>query len=162
RWGDAEVEEVTFRHLLSHWGGLCHEAPIGNNYGDWQCPFDEHVRSIADTWLKCPVGKRLRYSNLGYDLVGYALQVRTGKAFPRLMRGDTLEPLGMVRSTFAQAAALASADRAPGHIGGKEVPPLEIPMLAAGGLYSSAREMAQFVAFHLAGGVAKGRRLVPT
>src|SRR5204863_27204 len=69
-WGGAEAEQVTFRHLLAHWAGLCHEAPVGNNYGDWDCTFDEHVRSIEGTWLKCRVGERFRYSNLGYDLVG--------------------------------------------------------------------------------------------
>jgi CubicO group peptidase (beta-lactamase class C family) len=152
RWGDAEVEQITFRHLLSHWGGLCHEAPVGNNYGDWQCTFDEHVRSIADTWLKCRVGERFRYSNLGYDLTGYALQTHAGKPFPRLMREELLEPLGMGTSTLDQAAALANADRARGHMEGLEVPPLEVPMLAAGGLYSTARDTAKFISFHLAAG----------
>jgi CubicO group peptidase (beta-lactamase class C family) len=160
-WGRAEAERVTFRHLLSHWGGLCHEAPVGNNYGDWQCTFDDHVRSISGTWLKCRVGERFRYSNLGYDLVGHALEVRAGKPFARLMREELLEPLGMRSSTFDQGAALAAANRARGHIGGKEVPPLEVPMLAAGGLFSTARDAARFVSFHLAGGVAGGRRLVP-
>src|SRR5262249_29694579 len=68
-----ESDAITFRHLLSHWSGLPHEAPVGNNYGDWHCTFEEHVRSINDTWLKCRVGERFRYSNLGYDLAGYAL-----------------------------------------------------------------------------------------
>ena len=90
RWGGAESDKVTFRHLLSHWAGLCHEAPIGNNYGDWQCTFDEHIRSIPDTWLKCRVGERFRYSNLGYDLIGDALQALRGQA---------------LRSTHARSAA---------------------------------------------------------
>ena len=118
RWGESEVDEITFRHLLSHWAGLCHEAPVGNNYGDWHCTFDEHVRSISDTWLKCRVGERFRYSNLGYDLVGYALQLRAGKPFPRLMREELFEPLGMTASTFDQAEALADPHRARGHIAG--------------------------------------------
>jgi CubicO group peptidase (beta-lactamase class C family) len=160
RWGEGDLAKITFRHLLSHEGGLCHEAPIGNNYGDWHCTFDEHVRSIADTWLKCHPGERFRYSNLGYDLVGYALQVRGSKPFTRYMREELLEPLGMAASTFDQDEALASVERARGHTGGGEVPPLQVPMLAAGGLYSTANDTAKFVAFHLAGGVAGGRRLV--
>lgn len=159
RRGDGELDKVTFLHLLSHHGGFCHEAPVGNNYGDWRCTFDEHVRSISDTWLKCPPGARFRYSNLGYDLVGYAMQLRAGKPFARLMREELLEPLGMTASTFDQDEALAYADRARGHTEGGEVPPLHIPMLAAGGLYSTANDMAKFVSFHLAGGVVGGRRL---
>src|SRR5262249_49306796 len=146
--------------LLSHWAGLCHEAPVGNNYGEWHCAFDEHVRSICDTWLKCRVEERFRYSNLGYDLIGYALQSRAGKPFARLMREELLEPLGMTTSTFDQGDALAYADRARGHIQGEEVPPLEVPMLGAGGLYSTARDMAKFVSFQMAGGVVRDRRLV--
>ncbi len=160
RRGEAEVDDITFRHLLSHWAGLCHEAPVGNNYGDWHCTFDEHARSISDTWLKCRVGERFRYSNLGYDLVGYALQLRAGKPFPRLMREELLEPLGMSASTFDQAEALADPHRARGHSQGKEVPPLEIPMLAAGGMYSTCGDMAKFIAFQLAGGTVQGRRLI--
>ncbi len=160
-WGEAEVDGITFRHLLCHRGGLCHEAPIGNNYGDWHCRFDEHVQSISATWVKCPLGKRFRYSNLGYDLVAAALQLRTGKPFPRFMREELLEPLGMLKSTFEQTRHSATADRARGHIEGKEVPPLEIPMLGAGGMYSSAREMAKFISFQLSGGVIQGRQLIP-
>jgi CubicO group peptidase (beta-lactamase class C family) len=160
RWGDGEPDKITFRHLLSHHGGLCHEAPVGNNYGEWHCTFEEHVRSIADTWLKCRVGDRFRYSNLGFDLVGYALQCVADKPFPRLMREELFEPLGMASSTLDQAGALAHVNRARGHVGASEVPPLEIPMLAAGGMYSSARDMAKFVSFHLAGGSANGRQLV--
>ena len=158
--GMADVNEITFRHLLSHWAGLCHEAPVGNNYGDWHCTFDEHVRSISDTWLKCRVGERFRYSNLGYDLVGYALSVRAGKPFPRLMREELFESLEMTASTFDQAEALADPHRARGHVQEHEVPALEVPMLAAGGMYSTARDMAKFLSLHLAGGTAKGRRLI--
>ncbi len=35
-----------------------------------------------------------------------------------------------------------------------------MPMLAAGGMYSTVRDMAKFIAFHLTGGVAQGRRLL--
>ena len=81
RWGETEVNRITFRHLLSHWAGLCHEAPVGNNCGDWHCTFNEHVRSISDTWLKCRVGERFRYSNLGY---------RPGRPCPSNSRGEAI------------------------------------------------------------------------
>ncbi|MGO9921496.1 MAG: serine hydrolase domain-containing protein [Isosphaeraceae bacterium] len=160
RWGETEVDRITLRHLLSHRAGLCHEAPVGNNFGNWHCSFDEHVRSISDTWLKCRVAERFRYSNLGFDLVGYALQQSAGKAFPQLMREELFNPLGMTASTFDQAEALGYLHRARGHIQQREVPALEVPMLAAGGMYSTARDMAKFISFHLAGGTAHGRRLI--
>ncbi len=152
RFGPGEAGKITFRHLLSHWSGLGHEAPVGNNYGDWRCSFEEHVRSIGDSWLKNRIGERFRYSNLGVDLAGYALEIRLRRPFEQLMREELLLPLGMKASTFSQAEALRAPDRARGHIGGTQVPDLEVPMLAAGGMYSTARDMARFLSFHLARG----------
>jgi CubicO group peptidase (beta-lactamase class C family) len=160
RFGDGEAEKITFRHLLSHWAGLCHEAPVGNNYGEWHCTFDEHVRSISETWLKYPVGTRFRYSNLGFDLAGHALQLRWNKPFARVMDEELLLPLGMRSSTFAASEALDSPNLAKGHIRGREVPRLEVPMIAAGGMYSTVRDMARFISFHLADGRVGGRRLI--
>ena len=140
RWGESEVDKITFRHLLSHWAGHCHEAPVGNNYGDWRCTFDEHVRSISDTWLKCRVGERFRYSNLGYDLVGYALQLRAGKPFPRLMRGivraleDDGEHIRSGRSGSRTRTGPGATRRT------RRCLRLQVPMLAAGGMYSTARQ----------------------
>ena len=82
-----------------------------------------------------------------------------GKPFARLMREALLEPLGMSTSTFDQVEVLAHEDRARGHIQGKEVPPLEVPMLVPAD-FIRPRDMAKFVSFQLAGGVAAGRRLV--
>ena len=36
--------------MLSHTAGFTMEAPIGNNYEFEPGEFDEHVRSISDTW----------------------------------------------------------------------------------------------------------------
>ena len=65
RFGADEVNKITFRHLLSHYAGLCHEAPVGSNFDDTAHTFEEHIQSISDTWLVAPVGQRHRYSNLG-------------------------------------------------------------------------------------------------
>jgi CubicO group peptidase (beta-lactamase class C family) len=65
RFGGHEIGRITMRQLLSHWAGLCQEAPVGNNYGDWHCSLKEHIASIEDSWLRLPVGRYYRYSNLG-------------------------------------------------------------------------------------------------
>ena len=45
RLGDGEAETITFRQLLSHWSGLPHEAPVGNNYDFRNTSFDDHIRT---------------------------------------------------------------------------------------------------------------------
>jgi CubicO group peptidase (beta-lactamase class C family) len=151
RYDGHESDKITFRHLLSHWSGISTEAPVGNNYGEWHCTFNEHVESLTDTWLRSRVGERYRYSNAGMDLVGYALQKCWGRPFERLMSDELLGPLGM-RSSGFQDEACRRSTTARGHIQGHRVPDLHVPFLPAGGLWSSARDMAKFVSLHLNGG----------
>jgi len=160
RYGDDELNKITFRHLLSHWSGLCHEAPVGNNYDTPPCTFDEHIQSIADTWLRFPVGQRWSYSNLGMDLVAYTLQLVYGKSFSEYMREELLMPLGMTHSTYDQRFMFSNWAYARGHRGPFEAPVPLIPMLGAGGLFASALDVAKFLSFHLAGGVLDGQTLI--
>ena len=131
-------QKITLRMLLSHTAGFTHEAPLGNNYESDPCDFVAHVRSISDTWLRFPVGTGYAYSNLGIDLAGFILERAENAPFPDLMRESLLAPLSMDHSTFDRALVHATPDRAVGHSGGLLSPPVDVPMMAAGGLWSSA------------------------
>ena len=149
--------KITLRMLLSHTAGFPHEAPAGNNDNLDPSDFDTHVRSISETWLRFPVGSGYAYSNLGIDLAGYILEHVEGKPFAQVMHDSLLSPLGMTHSTFDRAAIHASADRAIGHARPYPSPPLDVPMTAAGGLYTSAADLARFLRFELNGGSIQGR-----
>jgi CubicO group peptidase (beta-lactamase class C family) len=140
---------ITFRHLLSHRSGLPHEAPMGNNYT--YADFSQHIKSIQDVWLKHTPGQCYSYSNLGFDLIGYILQVISDRPFTEYMKETVFHPLGMERSTFDQADFLADASSSVGH---DKVPLKKEPisMVPAGGMYSTALEMAKFVSFLLTEG----------
>jgi CubicO group peptidase (beta-lactamase class C family) len=144
--------KITLRMLLSHTAGFTHEAPVGNNNELDPGTFDAHVRSISDTWLRFPVGRGYAYSNLGIDLAGYILERVEGKPFAQVMRESLLEPLGMRHSTFDRAVIRSTVDRAVGHVRPYPRPPLDEPMTAAGGLYTSAADLARFLRFELNGG----------
>jgi len=155
RWGDRELERITFRHLLAHRSGLCHEAPVGNNYNHEPCTFEEHIRSIADTWLKFPVGARYSYSNLGMDLVAFALSRVSGRSFPEFMRDELFGPLGMTSVHYEPYGNYAR-----GHRGRWETPSHFVPMLGAGGFFISVCDVARFISFHLTGCNLAGQTLV--
>jgi len=157
---DRPERKITLRMLLSHTAGFTHEAPIGNNYELDPRDFDTHVLSISDTWLRFPVGTGYAYSNLGIDLAGYILERTYGTPFPALMRASLLEPLGMDHSTFDHAEIRAAADRAVGHTDPVPDMPIDIPMAAAGGLYSSAGDLAQYIRFQLNDGTLDGRTIL--
>lgn len=160
RFGADEVNKITFRHLLSHWGSLPVEAPLGNNFDDCACTFEDHIKSLSDTWLIAPVGDRYSYSNPGVDLAGYVLAFRAHKTFAQLMKETLFDPLGMKASTFDQKEALKSASFARGHIAERELPDIYIPTIPSAGMYSSVRDMAHFLSFQLAGARVNGKRLV--
>jgi CubicO group peptidase (beta-lactamase class C family) len=161
RLGDAEASRITFRQLLSHWSGLAHEAPVGGNYDFSDISFDDHIRSISDTWLKARPGERYSYSNLGFDLAGAALQSLSGKPFADYEREAVFEPLGMTSSTF-DVGRDAPAGVAKGHPedGAAGVLPY-IPMVPAGGMFASVRDLAKVLRMHLGGGAVDGRSYLP-
>ncbi len=157
RFESAPERKMTLRLLLSHRAGFTHEAPVGNNYDPDFTDFEGHVRSISRTWLRHPVGERYRYSNLGVDLAGYILQ-SVGKApFADLLKTLIFDPLGMADSTAASEVYASREERALGHERGYATVPLRTPLIASGGVYTSARDMAAYLACHLAQGKYGGR-----
>ncbi|HEY8438644.1 MAG TPA: serine hydrolase domain-containing protein [Candidatus Limnocylindrales bacterium] len=152
--------KMTLRMLLAHTAGFTHEAPIGNNNELDAATFDEHVASISDTWLRFPVGTGYAYSNLGIDLAGFILERVYGMPFADVMRETVLAPIGMNRSTFDRAAIRAATDRAIGHSPPLPSVPVDVPMMAAGGLYSSAADLARFLRFEIDNGSIDERVVV--
>ncbi|MHC4537642.1 MAG: serine hydrolase domain-containing protein, partial [Planctomycetota bacterium] len=154
-------QSITLRYLLSHRAGFTHEAPVGNNYDTYSPSFEDHVLSISDTWLKFPVGQKYSYSNLGIDLAGYILQVQSGKPLEHYVKEKIFEPLGMSHSSMDMRVIRKNKNRAIGHSFLVKKIPLEIPMIAAGGVYTNAVDLAEFVRFHLNFGTLDQREIVP-
>ena len=151
---DRPERSITLRNLLNHTSGLAHEAPHGNNFDLGRADFRAHVDSISATWLRFPVGRNWAYSNLGIDLAGRIIERRSGLPFARYVQERLLAPLGMSRTTLDPAAVRAETDRASGHAAYHRNLPVEIPMIPAGGVYTSAEDLAKFVRLHLDGGGA--------
>lgn len=133
---------------------------MGNNNELDPGDFDVHVASISDTWLRFPVGSGYAYSNLGIDLAGYILERVEGKPFAEVMRDSLLGPLGMDHSTFDRTVIRSIDDRAVGHVDPYPAPPLDVPMTSAGGLYTSAVDLARFLRFQLNDGSIDGRAVL--
>lgn len=149
---DHPARLITLRHLLSHTAGFTHEAPIGSNYLVGRASFPAHCRSIGDTWLRFPVGHHYEYSNLGIDLAGYVLQRCSGLAFHEFVRQSLFAPLGLERTTFDPRVIMGNPGRAIGHTRGTARLPVRIPMVAAGGLYSSVEDACRYLQLHLTDG----------
>jgi len=160
QYEDHPENKITLRHLLSHCAGFTHEAPIGSNFDNNPHTFQEHIESISDTWLRYPVGYHFAYANLGIDLAGYILQKQSGIPFERYLEEKVLLPLGMKWSTFDILRIKKNMNRAIGHMADVDSLPVYIPMIPAGGLYTNAHEMANYLRFHINKGLFEGQRLI--
>lgn len=158
-YDESPEEVITLRHLLSHRAGFTHEAPYGSNFDD-RNDFLKHIESISSTWLRYPVGYRYSYSNLGIDLAGYILQVRSGKDFESYVKENVFNPIGMNSSSFDMRVIEGFENRAIGHGRGGDSVPIHVPMIPAGGVYTSVSDMARYARFHINKGLADGRRIL--
>lgn len=155
-----EPSSITIRQLLSHRAGLHHEAPVGNNYDPSPCSFKDHIESIYRSWLRYPVGSKYSYSNMGFDLVGYAMSKVFGKTFAEVMQEILFEPLEMKNTTCNQDQALSRADGARGHFDTDEALTVPVPMIPAGGQYSTVEDMGKFIRFLLNRGEVNGSSIL--
>lgn len=93
-------------------------------------------------------GGRLRYSSLGFGLLGDALAAVAGKPYGELLRERVLEPLGMDATTVRGGPpAIQGHSRR-----GRPRPPIEDLMPAAGSIRSTTRDMAAFLSACLSPG----------
>jgi CubicO group peptidase (beta-lactamase class C family) len=109
-----------------------------------------------------PPGSTPAYSNYGATLAGYVVQRVSGEAFTSYVEHHILEPLHMEHSTFVQPlpsplAPLMSRAYAQASAGPK---PLEYLPAPAGGLATTATDMANFMIAELGAGQFGDERIL--
>jgi CubicO group peptidase (beta-lactamase class C family) len=91
---------VTIRHLLTMTAGF----PADDPWGDRQQGLDpaEFARLLAEGETRCawPPGTRFEYSNLGYAILGRAIESVTGERYAEAVRAQVLAPLGLSRTGY--------------------------------------------------------------
>lgn len=155
RWGRQPLRP-TLRELLSHHSGL--PTYYLKGFFSHQ-PLSELVTALKDEYPAYPARENFNYSNTGIDLAGLALERVARRGFAEHMRRAWLEPLGMAHSSFVldeHVAPHLAHGQVKGHVAG----PVTIRDVPAGGLFSSATDLAQFMRLVLRGGELDGRRLL--
>jgi len=161
RYEEHPERRITLRHLLSYTAGLPVETPLGNYFEPSSTTsFDGHVKSLFGTWLVCPVGSSFYQSGASSDMAAYIVQRVSGKPFELYLKEKLFSPLGMAGSTADRNAILEDHERAVGHTGGIAKMTAVYPALGAGGVYSTARDMARFLQLHINRGTVDGRRFL--
>jgi CubicO group peptidase (beta-lactamase class C family) len=178
---EASWRPPTLRHLLTHTAGIPdvrHVSDLlhaGLSPSDGRPPilsvtFGQRLPSLAAYYrggLRVVVepGSAFAYSNHGYATIGQIVEDVSGMPLERYFRERIFEPLGMVDSDLLRSDRIAprlATGYAFGRGGAKAVSDHDWIGAGAGGIYSTARDMARFVAALLGGGANEhGRVLEP-
>jgi serine-type D-Ala-D-Ala carboxypeptidase/endopeptidase len=147
-------QQITLHDLATHTSGLprlpsnLKPKDLSNPYADYTA---EQLYEFLSTYaLTRDVGSQVEYSNLGFGLLGHALEQRVGMDYESLVRTRIADRLGM-SSTGIALSPDTKARLASGHNGKLErVGPWDMTTLAgAGALRSSANDMLTFLAANL-------------
>ena len=157
---------VTIRDLLTHTGGLG-DAQIAP-----KASLAARVAAYAHAPMKSAPGSRWEYSNAGFNTLGRIVEIVSGRPFATFIEKRLLGPLGMTDTTFRpssrQVARLAKSYR-PGDGGlvetsvfanSGDLTDRSRPALPAGGLFSTASDVARFYRMILGGGSLGARRFL--
>ncbi|HSR88705.1 MAG TPA: serine hydrolase domain-containing protein [Pontiella sp.] len=141
---------ITVRQLLAHRGGLPRNS---NFHPEGGVSIDEALRgaveSLAGAPAAYPPGERHKYSNVGYNVLGRAVEVARNQSFAVYMTYDALPDYGMKRSAYFTGFLPDDAQTATGYVREKRrFRPTELfnlNELASGNLFTSASDMAAFM-----------------
>jgi len=114
------------------------------------------------------------YSNIGYGLLGYVLELRTGKKIDALVHEKMLQPLQLIHTGYVPEILPGFTMRARGHAGdfpkfirrGQPVPDWSFTdiLIGSAALYSNAKDLLTYADAHLreSGDATRDRALQDT
>lgn len=127
--GSMAPDDIRLSHLLTHSSGLEREG----NFDYWFTADFPDAAALADYLLNAepafPPGDRVRYSNVGYAVLGRVVEVAGGRPFGELLRERVLEPLHMAASGAPGPAPQAARGYTPV---GRVIPSAERPFAGVG------------------------------
>ena len=162
---------ITVKNVLTHTSGLPFSSPLETPTLDL-LPLAARVRSYAMLPLEFEPDSKYSYSNAGINTAGRIIEVVSGMPYEQFMDQRLFEPLGMKDTTFwpseKQLRRLAKSYKANAAKNGLEettITQLRYPLsdrtrqpMPAGGLFSTASDVARYCQMILNGGVLNGKR----
>lgn len=149
--------DVTARRLLSHTAGLTDGLGFGDYRLDEPLPTLEEAlaeprASSGRTSARIIVGKapgsQFQYSGGGYLILELLVEELSGEQFESFVNREILQPVGMVRSGYADLSATANSAKSY-DADGRPAPIYRYASNAATGFTTSASDMVRLVLAHL-------------
>jgi CubicO group peptidase (beta-lactamase class C family) len=161
---------ITVRDLLTHTSGMPGAPPSGLSdlYARRNHTLAEAVMAYSQRPLTFEPGSQWAYCNTGIDTLGRIIEVVSGKSYEEFLKERLFGPLGMADTTFYPSPeqlrrAALTYDRKDDTLRPAGTPLIGPPAGAkypvpAGGLYSTAPDLAKIYRMMLRKGQADGRR----
>lgn len=169
-----DAKRITLLQLATHTAGLPRQPMAPQTLGYFLeylftgNSFYRHydraylLNYLADFEAPKPVAPQ--YSNIGYGLLSYVLELRTAKKIDVVLQERVFSPLGLHNSSFQPQQLTGYGQRALGHAGdqpkfiarGQLVPDWQFTDILHGtaALYSNADDLLRYAAAHLQPGVS--------
>lgn len=162
---DTEIDKnITVRNLLSHSSGL-NRTDLGWVTG--KLSREEIIRVAGEAKPTAKLGEKFQYQNVMFAAAGEIVAQVQKMPWEKFVAERIFKPLGMKNSNVSVKEMQAVKDVSYGYeynFDTKEtvrLPTRDLKEIApAGGINSSARDMAQWIRFMLDGGSINGKRLV--
>jgi CubicO group peptidase (beta-lactamase class C family) len=164
---------ITVRNVLSHTSGLVGRSPLEGKLDSLPLKIGAITYGLSP--LQFEPDSKYEYCNPGINTAGRIIEVVSGMPYEDFMQARLFDPLGMKDTTFwptdSQERRIAKSYKPnASHDGSEEVPVTQLtyPLTdrtkrhpyPAGGLYSTAADVAAFGRMILNGGVHDGKRLL--
>jgi CubicO group peptidase (beta-lactamase class C family) len=120
----------------------------------------------AEIWADYPPGERFNYSNIGFIVLGYLVEIWSGQPFEQYCEENIFEPLNMTDTSFHYANLKREAIpyiHLPVRLPGVYIPLPHYDLRcfkAAGGLRTTVEDLSHFLIAHMNGGVYKDVRIL--
>jgi CubicO group peptidase (beta-lactamase class C family) len=151
-----DAENITVKYLLNHASGLPKlPSNIMPKMTDYKNPYKSYNRADVVQYLYDPdfnnkPGEKYEYSNIGYAILGLAIEHVSGKNYEELIREIIFEPAGMDNSTLDISDTMRYNLAYPWDMMGQRAKNWELNAHdPAGGVVSNLSDMMNFLLFNL-------------
>ncbi|MCA9247079.1 MAG: beta-lactamase family protein [Planctomycetales bacterium] len=162
---------ITVRDLLTHTAGVAGFPPgMRDLYSRRDRTLGEAVAMSSQQPLQFEPGSRWSYCNQGIDTLGHLVELVSGEPYAEFLAAHIFEPLGMRETAIFPGKELLARnasiyDRKEGRLVAVEYPLIGDPRgakhpIPAGGLFSTAADLAKFYQMTLNGGSAGDKRIL--
>ena len=167
----ADAKRITLLQLATHTSGLPRQpysSKVITRFFEYLFTGESFYGSLDRAYIldylssfTAPSVVDYQYSNIGFGILGYALEQRTGLSVDALLEQKIVKPLGLRNTGYNPAVLPGYTARAHGYAGdqpkfiprGDPVPDWQFTDLMRGSaaLYSTPRDLLTFAAAHLRG-----------